>query len=485
VVGAERAKALHLLGQIRGHEDSFAAAIGHLEEALAHADGPAVSVPIRLDLAFATSSAGDLPRAIAIARETLADAEQLGEPGLIANALAVAIIFDVITGRGSDHAAIERALALEDRTRTGQLLLRPKSVAAQIAVYEGRLSEADSLLREQCKWATERGEESELPFLLFHLAGLEWWRGDFAATACYAEEAIMLSMQSGSETMLLFGHIWRGAARAGCGDVVGARTDMNESRALIDKTGYMQGEAFLRATQGALELSLGDAAAAERTLAPLLAAIEATGRLEGIAACFLPDAVEALIAVEQPSRAEALLELFANRPEPWAIASMGLCRSLLATARGDLDAGIAAAEDAVLRWRQLEMPIELGRALLILGRVRRRRGERRLAREALTEAAAIFRSHGAKLWAERATEELSRIPIRRCASDDLTPTEEQVATLVGAGRTNREVARTLFMSPKTVEANLTRIYLKLGLRSRAELGLRMLERRSAAAPPKK
>jgi len=57
--------------------------------------------------------------------------------------------------------------------------------------------------------------------------------------------------------------------------------------------------------------------------------------------------------------------------------------------------------------------------------------------------------------------------------------------MAGAGRTNREVARALFMSPKTVEANLTRIYSKLGLRSRAELGLRMLERRSATAAPKK
>ena len=121
----------------------------------------------------------------------------------------------------------------------------------------------------------------------------------------------------------------------------------------------------------------------------------------------------------------------------------------------------------------------------MLGRVRRRRGERRLARDALAQAVAIFDAHGAKLWAERATEELSRIPIRRGASADLTPTEEQVATLVGAGRTNREVARSLFMSPKTVEANLTRIYRKLGLRSRAELGLRMLERRKSAASTKK
>ena len=285
--------------------------------------------------------------------------------------------------------------------------------------------------------------------------------------------------------MLLFGHLWRGAARAGCGDVLGARADMNESRALIDKTGNTQGELLLRTIQGALEMSLGDAAAVERTAAPLVAAIEATGRVEGILAWFLPDAVEALIELEQVSRAEALLELFARREAPWAIAGVARCRSLLAAAQGNLDAASDAGEDAVLRWRQLEMPIELGRALLILGRVRRRRGERRLAREALTEAAAIFRGRGAKLWAERATEELSRIPIRRGASADLTPTEEQVATLVGAGRTNREVARTLFMSPKTVEANLTRIYRKLSLRSRAELGLRMLERRKPAAPTKK
>ena len=58
-------------------------------------------------------------------------------------------------------------------------------------------------------------------------------------------------------------------------------------------------------------------------------------------------------------------------------------------------------------------------------------------------------------------------------SSDLTPTEAQVAALAAAGKTNREVAKALFMSPKTVEANLSRIYGKLGIRSRAELGARM------------
>ena len=105
--------------------------------------------------------------------------------------------------------------------------------------------------------------------------------------------------------------------------------------------------------------------------------------------------------------------------------------------------------------------------------------------DALAGAVAIFRAHGAKLWVERATDELRRIPIRRAATDDLTPTEERVATLLGAGPTHREVAQSLFMSPKAVEADLTRIYRKLCLRSRAELGLRMLERRKAAVPAKK
>jgi DNA-binding CsgD family transcriptional regulator len=489
VAGAPRAKALHVLGQIRGHEDSFADAIAHLEEALAHADEAALSVPIRLDLAFATFSAGDVVRSTSVARAALAEAERLGEPGLIADALCVFVTAEFMAGRGCDHAGMARALALEDRARAGQLLLRPTSLAGTLAVYEGRLAQGEALLRELCTWATERGEESELPFPLFYLSALESWRGNYAAATRYAEEAIVLATQSGSDTMLLFGLVWRGAARAGCGDVNGARADMSQAAALIDKTGYLQGDVMLRATQAALELSLGDASAVERTLAPLVAAVEAMGLGEPAMSRFLPDAIEALIALAQPSRAATLLELLARRAEQlerrWVIAAAARCRSLLAATQGDLDASAAAAEDAVARWRQLEMPVELGRALLVLGQVRRRRGERRLARDVLTEALAIFRGVGAAPWAERAAEELARIPIRRRKSDDLTPTEEQVATLVGAGRTNREVAQALFMSLKTVEANLTRIYAKLGLRSRAELTRRLLERRSAPGPAKK
>jgi DNA-binding CsgD family transcriptional regulator len=77
---------------------------------------------------------------------------------------------------------------------------------------------------------------------------------------------------------------------------------------------------------------------------------------------------------------------------------------------------------------------------------------------------------GARIWRDRARREIGRIS-GRTASDrnTLTPTERQIAELVASGRTNREVAQELFVSPHTVESNLTRIYRKLGVRSRAEL----------------
>jgi DNA-binding CsgD family transcriptional regulator len=194
------------------------------------------------------------------------------------------------------------------------------------------------------------------------------------------------------------------------------------------------------------------------------------------------------VQVGERARAEALLARFAARARtldrPWALASAARCRSLAASADGHLDAALAAALEATDGWGLLEMPVEQGRALLALGQVRRRRGERRMAREALGGSLAIFERIGAALWADRAREELGRIPIRRGAGHDLTPTEERVAALAATGRTNAEVAKTLFMSPKTVEANLTRIYGKLGVRSRAELGARMVERR-ATNPAKK
>ena len=91
------------------------------------------------------------------------------------------------------------------------------------------------------------------------------------------------------------------------------------------------------------------------------------------------------------------------------------------------------------------------------------------ARESMGRARSLFEGIGAVLWAARAEEELSRIGGRSPSSGALSETERRVAELVASGLTNRQVADALFMSPRTVQSNLTRVFRKLGIRSRGEL----------------
>jgi DNA-binding NarL/FixJ family response regulator len=122
------------------------------------------------------------------------------------------------------------------------------------------------------------------------------------------------------------------------------------------------------------------------------------------------------------------------------------------------------------------MPLELGRTLLVKGQVHRRRNERRLGDDALARSVTVFEELGAPLWAARAQDELNRRGLHRSARDELTPSEEAIASLAASGLTNREIAERVYVSPKTVEANLSRVYRKLAIHSRAELGVRMTQR---------
>ena len=134
-------------------------------------------------------------------------------------------------------------------------------------------------------------------------------------------------------------------------------------------------------------------------------------------------------------------------------------------------AASAAADEAVRQHDRLPLPFELGRTLLVKGTVQRRAKRKREARDTLTQALEIFEGSVLRAWAERTRAELARIGGRAPSSVDLTPTEARVAELVAAGGTNREVADALFVSVHTIEANLKRIYRKLGIRSRTGAGV--------------
>jgi DNA-binding NarL/FixJ family response regulator len=111
--------------------------------------------------------------------------------------------------------------------------------------------------------------------------------------------------------------------------------------------------------------------------------------------------------------------------------------------------------------------------LLAQGTIERRAKRRASARVALTKALDLFDGLGAALWAERAAAELARIPGRGPTSNALTENERRVAELVADGLSNKEVAARLFVSVRAVEANLSKVYAKLGIHARTQLAGRL------------
>ena len=134
---------------------------------------------------------------------------------------------------------------------------------------------------------------------------------------------------------------------------------------------------------------------------------------------------------------------------------------------------MAAFEEALAHHNVSPMPFDRARTLLALGSARRRAKERRVARAALEEARDDFSSLGARIWEQRAAAELGRIGGRAPSAGELTPVERRVAELVAAGRSNKEVAGVLFLSTRTVEGHLSRVYGKLGVHSRVELARKL------------
>jgi len=232
-----------------------------------------------------------------------------------------------------------------------------------------------------------------------------------------------------------------------------------------------------RMVLGAAALTAGDLAEADRQLSRSDEIEELTHHREPATNRFQADHAEAVIGLGDLDRAERLVQRLEARatalPRPWILAVSARCRGLLNAARGDLDAALADYQRALAAHESLDMPSELGRTLLALGRLRRRRNDRQLAQECLERAAAVFNSCGARAWEAITAVELSRARGRRGRGAQLSATERQICELAAAGLRNSEIAARLFLSAKTVEANLSHAYRKLGIRSRAQLAAQL------------
>jgi DNA-binding NarL/FixJ family response regulator len=254
-----------------------------------------------------------------------------------------------------------------------------------------------------------------------------------------------------------------------------ARADASEALALAE-----QGSMFAAATSlwalALLDLSLERPAEAHEHLASLVGRVGRAEIGEPGSIRFVTDDVEALVALGEHDAAVALLNPFEENAHRLArrsvLAAIHRCRGLLAVASGDDANAFAAFAQALDESISLQLPFERARTLLSLGFVQRQVRQRRAARNSLERALRLFEELGASLWAERARAELGRISGRAPSRGELTASERRVAELVAEGRTNREVAAALHVTPRTVEGTLSRVYAKLGVRSRTELARR-------------
>lgn len=474
-----RGGALHLLAEIRAVERPQAA-IELLEQAIGCVgDDVALAARLQTSLGLIAIAVVDAAGAEGHLRRAVELGERAAEAAVLAEAMALRALASLVFGRGVDEQALARALALEDPDREVPFQLRPSLNVAQVYEGIGRIGEARELLAGLREQVSGRGEESDLAFVLVHCAATAYLAGELELAECDADEALRVAALNGQDIFYAFALSVRAMARAVRADAAGSRSDAAEALAVSEQIGWPHGISQSRWAQAVLALSEDDAPTAANALAPVAAAIEQLGVYEWTIAMSLPDAIEALTATGEHDVAarhtDALAAWGRAMDRPWALALSARCRAILLAATGDPQGARSAAEQALVEHQRLPMPFELARTLLALGQAQRRTGQRRRARESLQRALELFDSLGAPRWAAKARGELARIGVRR-APAELTENEQRVAQLAAQGLTNREIAARLFISARTVEANLARAYRKLGIHSRAELGVTIAER---------
>jgi DNA-binding NarL/FixJ family response regulator len=467
-----RCEALRLLGEIHGNDDSFAAAGRCYEEALDLADTPAERIVIHMALAYVASASADFAAVSRHADLALRASSALGDPALVAEALAVGTMAGFLNGDGIDRAAVERALAAEDPARVIPVLMRPCMIAALMDLWDDRFDEARARLLALCRHATDSGDESDLGTVLYWLAWLETQTGDLATAIATAEQGVANAVLTGSSTAKAWGLAALALGHAERGDAARARSAAAEATAICEALGLWTPMLWVTTARGLLELSLGDAAAAWQATRPMTEQTERDPIQEPEVHQYLPVALEALVQLGQLDRAERLVDWFEGRARAVgrrsATAHALRARGLLLAARGDLEGAEQSLAASLDGFERLSMPFEVARTLLALGRVLRRRRQRRGARDALQLALSQFEGMGAAVWAERTREELALLP-HAPTTDVLTATERRVVAMASEGLSNKEIARDLFVTVSTIEVHLSHAYAKLGVHSRTRL----------------
>jgi DNA-binding CsgD family transcriptional regulator len=483
--GPLRAEALVSLANI-SRFDSLISAIGLLEQAAAEAgEDAALRSAIERQLSFVVTASGNAIDGFDHARTALELLEGSEDDGALAEAEAHLTMTGFLLGHGVSPDRMAWAQAHEARAAyLVPLESRPSFIHGLILLWMDQPEAARVVLDDLRRDLRDEGDERGLRDMAWARASVELSCGDLTAAMSEVEEAMAATEMAGpgSTTDGLALAPVQALIRAWQGDVEGARAAAQPSLARAMQTGFAAVVGRSLHALGFLELSLGNALAAHRHLSLMAELHLKAGLREPGVLGFVPDEIEALIALGELEKATAMLEPFEERARTLnrrtAVAGAARCRALLSVANGDTDAALVALGDALAAHLHVVSRLELARTLFVKGRVHRRRKEKRAARESLGQALEIFEAAGARLWENATRGELARIGCRPPAPMELTGTEQRVAELAARGLTNRQVAEVVFLTAKSVEGVLARVYRKLGISSRAELGATMAARRS-------
>jgi DNA-binding CsgD family transcriptional regulator len=457
---------------MRGHAILVAAA--------EHAAGDQASEMLA-EAAGACLYAGDAREMVAVAGRARAELPEDASPRarfLTGMVFGMAQILGADAAAGAD--AIRSAVELAEQTPElhDEIDLLPWLATGPVFLREAGAER--SLLAHALNTSRARAAVGALPFVL-NLIALDPATADSwpVAEATYGE-AIRLARESGQRVDLVFSLAGLARLHARRGREADCRAGAAETLELCAELGTRMQEFWTTAALGELELGLGEA---QRAVEHFERQQRIVGELEITDADVspAPDLVDAYLRLGRREDAARVAAAFVSaaqaKRQPWSLARAERCRGLLA-ADGEL---AACFEQALHHHEQTPDRFETARTQLAYGERLRRARNRVLAREQLGAALETFEHLGARPWAERARAELaaSGATMRRrdvTARDALTPQELQIALLLTSGKTTREAAAALFLSPKTVEYHLRHVYQKLGLNSRQELARALADR---------
>jgi DNA-binding CsgD family transcriptional regulator len=476
-----RTHALVLEAQIAWQTDGGIEAVSLCERALASASGDAALEAAAHTWAAEYSDFDESERS----RHARAALDCLGtltdpDPGILASALKAYAESELVLGRGLPLDAVEKAGVLELDGAPHRVADRAAVAAGWWLVWTDDLVAARTRLDAGLQAAVDEGDESSLLQLYGWLRELELRSGNLEAAERWGREQLALAEQAGSERFR--------AAALGRMAMVDAHLGRTDDARAAARTALASAESHADDglaviclwALGFLELSVADLEAACGWFDRADETHERIGLVEPGYARFHSDHVETLIALDRRDRAEGLLERLESRARavdrPSALAGAARSRALLLAATGDMRGATASLAEAFRQLERVDLPFERARTLLVQGRVLRRARRKKAARESLEAALATFEALRTPLWAVTTRRELDRVGLRRGDPHELTDTERRVAELAASGLTNKEIASQAFLTPKSVEDVMTRVYRKLGIRSRAELGAKMGER---------